>query len=275
MIFRPFRPLAVFGLLLAAWLACAVPTASWAADPTFPALTGRVVDEGRLLSPEAEAAVTAKLAALEADTGSQLVVVTLDSLQGYEIEDYGYRLGRHWGIGPGQTDKGVLLIVAPNERKVRIEVGYGLEPVLTDALSSQIIQTEILPAFRDGGYQRGINAGVDAIAAQLRLDPEAAQARAAAVTTPSPGFPATPMILVALVFFFILISVVRSASGHGRRRRGGVGPILMWAAADALSRSGRGSGGGGGFGGGGFGGGGGGFSGGGGSFGGGGASGGW
>ena len=230
-------------------------------------------DQGKLLSPSAEAALTTKLAALETDTGAQFVVVTLDSLQDYEIEDYGYRLGRSWGIGPGQNDKGVLLIVAPNERKVRIEVGYGLEPVLTDALSSQIIQTDILPPFRDSGYERGIDAGVDAISTQLRLDPEAAQARAAAATAPEPGFPVGPMILVGLVFFFILMGLIRSASGGGRRRKGGVGPIILWAAADALSRSSRGRSGGG-FGG--FsGGGGGGFSGGGGSFGGGGASGGW
>lgn len=267
---RPFSPLAIFGLLLAAWLACAGP--SRAAEPTFPALTGRVVDEGRLLSPAAEAELTTKLATLEADTGDQLVVVTLDSLQGYEIEDYGYRLGRAWKIGPSQTDKGVLLIVAPNERKVRIEVGYGLEPVLTDALSSQIIQTDILPPFRQSGFERGINAGVDAISTQLRLDPEAAQARAAAATAPDPDFPIGPMLLVGLVFFFILMGLIRSASGGGRRRRGGVGDIVLWAAADALNRSSRGGGGGGGFGG--FGGGGG-FSGGGGSFGGGGASGGW
>ena len=266
-VIRPFSPLAIFGLLLAAWLACAGP--SRAAEPTFPALSGRVVDGARLLSPAAEAALTAKLEALEADTGDQLVVVTLDSLQDYEIEDYGYRLGRAWGIGQSETDKGVLLIVAPNERKVRIEVGYGLEPVLTDALSSHIIQDDILPPFRQSGFERGINAGVDAISTQLRMDPEAAQARAAAATAPEPDFPVGPMILVALVFFFIVIGLIRSASGGGRRRRGGVGDIILWTAADALSRSSRGGGGGfGGFSGGGF-------SGGGGSFGGGGASGGW
>lgn len=268
---RLTRPLSVFGLLLGLWLAVAAPSLAWA-DPTFPALTGRVVDEGRLLSPEAERAMTAKLEALEADTGAQLVVATISDLQGYEIEDYGYRLGRAWGIGPAQTDKGVLLIVAPKERKVRIEVGYGLEPVLTDALSSQIIQNDILPPFRDSGFERGLNAGVDAISTQLRLDPEAARQVAAAAQAPEPEFPVGPMILVALVFFFILMGLIRSASGGGRRRRGGVSPIVVWTALDALSRSsgrGRGGGFGGGFGGGG------GFSGGGGSFGGGGASGGW
>ena len=273
-VIRPFSPLAIFGLLLAAWLACAGP--SRAAEPTFPALSGRVVDGARLLSPAAEAALTAKLEALEADTGDQLVVVTLDSLQDYEIEDYGYRLGRAWGIGQSETDKGVLLIVAPNERKVRIEVGYGLEPVLTDAMSSHIIQTDILPAFKVGGFERGITQGVDAIIGQLTLDPAEAAARAAAVEPEPVEFPVGPMILVALVFLFIVIGLMQAARGGGRRRRGDLGSILVWTAAEALRHSASsGGGGGGGFrGGGGFGGGGG-FSGGGGSFGGGGASGGW
>ncbi|WP_395650062.1 TPM domain-containing protein [Brevundimonas sp.] len=267
------RPLAVLALLLGLLFAVVVPGRALA-DPTFPALSGRVVDEGRLLSPEAETALSARLASLETDTGAQLVVVTVAGLQGYEIEDYGYRLGRHWGIGAAETDKGVLLIVAPEERKVRIEVGYGLEPVLTDALSSQIIQNDILPAFKVGGFERGINAGVDAIDGQLRLDPEAAQARVAAVADEEAEFPVGPMIVVALVFLFILMGLARASKAGGRKRRGGVGPILVWTALDALSRSGGGRSGGGGFSGGSFGGGGG-FSGGGGSFGGGGASGGW
>jgi len=105
------------------------------AAPTFPTLTGRVVDDANLLSPEDEQTLTQELKDLEDKSSDQLVVVTLPSLQGYEIEDYGYQLGRHWGIGTKELDNGVLLIVAPNERKVRIEVGYGLEPILTDALS--------------------------------------------------------------------------------------------------------------------------------------------
>ena len=104
----------------------------------------------------------------------------MNSLQDYQIEEYGYQLGRAWGIGQKDQDNGVLLIVAPVERKVRIEVGYGLEPILTDALSAQIIQTRILPAFRTGDFPDGIIAGVDAIDQQLRLDPAEAQARAAA-----------------------------------------------------------------------------------------------
>jgi uncharacterized protein len=243
------------------------------AQPAFPSLSGRVVDQARLLSDAKEAEITAKLEALEADTSDQLVVVTVDSLQDLEIEEYGYQLGRAWGIGQEGQDNGVLLIIAPNERKVRIEVGYGLEPVLTDAFSNEVIQREILPAFRVGGFERGITAGVDAIDAQLRLDPAEAQARAAAAEPTDAEAPFMPAVIVGLVFLFIFLSLMRSLGGGGRRRRrrGGLGPVLVWTAADILSNSGRGGSGGSGWGGGGFGG----FSGGGGSFGGGGASGGW
>ncbi|MBX3476123.1 MAG: TPM domain-containing protein [Brevundimonas sp.] len=259
----------LIGLALA-WALLALAGPAWSAEPRFPELSGRVIDQARLLDDPTEAALTRKLEALEAATGDQLVVVTVPSLQGYEIEDYGYRLGRHWGIGERQKDNGVLLIIAPNERKVRIEVGYGLEPVLTDALSARIIQTTLLPAFRTSAFQRGITEGVDAIDRQLRLDPAEAQAVAVEAERQRPGPAIGPMIIVFLVFFFLFLALIGSAA-RGRRRRGGVSPILIWAASEALrNSSGRGRGGG--FGGGSFGGG---FSGGGGSFGGGGASGGW
>src|ERR1700761_3017346 len=145
-------------------------TPAWAA-PKFPALTGRVVDDAGILTPDTKADLTQKLAALEQKTSRQLVVVTLSSLQGYEISDYGYQLGRAWGIGQAKLNNGVLLIVAPKEHKVRIEVGYGLEPILTDALSSVIIQTAVLPKFRTGDYNAGVEAGVDALIQQLSLDP--------------------------------------------------------------------------------------------------------
>lgn len=240
------------------------------AQPTFPALSGRVVDEARLLSDAAETEITAKLAALERDTSDQLVVVTVESLQGLEIEDYGYRLGRAWGIGQEGQDNGVLLIVAPNERKVRIEVGYGLEPILTDALSNQIIQTRILPPFREGGFERGIKAGVDAVDAQLRLDPAEARARAEAAKPTQAEPPIYPAVVIAVIFLFLVANILRAVGGGGRRRRrrrDGLDPILLWTAAEVLGAAGRGRSGGSGWGGG--------FSGGGGSFGGGGASGGW
>ena len=244
------------------------------ADPTFPALSGRVVDEARILMPDTEAEITAKLATLEAETGDQFVVVTLDSLQDYEIEDYGYRLGRHWGIGQSENDSGVLLIVAPNERKVRIEVGYGLEPTLTDALSNQIIQNDILPPFREGGYARGIEAGVDAVIAQLKLDAEEARARAAEVAPSEAEAPILPGIIIALIFVFFFLALLGGLGSRGGRRgrkRRGIDPVLIWGASEILSSAARSSSRSGSS----WGGSSGGFRGGGGSFGGGGASGGW
>ena len=271
--FRTIQPArAVLIAVLVGWATLSAPAA--VADPTFPALSGRVVDEAEILPPATEAEITAKLARLETETGDQFVVVTLNSLQDYEIEDYGYRLGRAWGVGQSENDGGVLLIVAPNERKVRIEVGYGLEPVLTDALSNQIIQNDVLPPFREGGYAQGIDAGVDAIVAQLSLDPVEAQARAAEAAPSEAEAPVFPGVVIALIFIFLFLNLLRGVGRRGRRRgarRGGIDPILVWGAAEVLSNASRRSSGGswssGSSGGG--------FSGGGGSFGGGGASGGW
>lgn len=232
---------------------------------TFPPLTGRVVDNAGLLTPDQETAISGKLAALEAKNRRQLVIVTLPDLQGYAIEDYGYRLGRHWGIGEKKVDSGALLIVAPNERKVRIEVGYGLEPILTDALSSTIIQTRILPAFRDGDMAGGIMSGTDALVELLSLPDEQAEARAKQLVADAQQDGDIPFALIfwGIVVAIILISMIRGRAG-GRAFRGGRAPVILWG-------PGLGGGWGGGSRGGGFGG----FSGGGGSFGGGGASGSW
>lgn len=234
------------------------------AAPSFPALSGRVVDQANVLSPEAEAQLTQRLAALEASTGRQVVVVTLASLQGYEIEDYGYQLGRAWGIGRAREDDGTLLIVAPNERRVRIEVGYGLEPVLTDALSSTILNRRVLPRFRAGDIEGGVVAGADAIIEQLALPAGEAEARAAEAGRDGSAGLGLAQIILLVVGLLILSSLL----GGARRRRGrwlGGGPLIIIPG----GFSGRG----GGFGRGGLGGGG--FGGGGGSFGGGGASGRW
>jgi uncharacterized protein len=189
------------------------------AEPKFPALTGRVVDGANLLSPAARTDLELKLKGLEDATSDQLVVVTLNSLEGYDIADYGYQLGRTWGIGQsgqvkntqGETykDNGVLLIVAPNERKIRIEVGYGLEPVLTDAMSSVIIQQAILPAFKQGNFEAGIVQGADAIISQLSLDRgvaiQKAQAAQAQMAENS-GRRVPSWIVILLVLFFVLFS---------------------------------------------------------------------
>ena len=160
---RPAARLQLLTLLIGLLLFAAQAVAA----PSFPVLTGRVVDNADLLSPADEGMLTSLLARHEADTSNQLVVVTLKSLQGYDIADYGYQLGRHWGIGQKGKDNGVLLIVAPNERKVRIEVGYGLEGTLTDKLSHDIIQDQILPPFKAGDYTAGILQGTQAILSVL------------------------------------------------------------------------------------------------------------
>ncbi len=260
-----------FGRLLAA-LVLAVLAAAWtgsgalAADLKFPALTGRVVDEAGVIGPEVEANLDQKLAKLEADTGRQLVVVTLNSLQGDDIASYGYQLGRAWGIGQKKENNGLLFIIAPNEKKVRVEVGYGLEGIITDALSAIILQSQVLPRFKAGDMEGGIVAGADALVDQLSLPPDEAAARAkAAAQAPAreKSDPVATAIVIVILMVFLFMMFRQS------RRRGGV---LPWLIAGALSshndRGGWGGGGG-------FGGGGGGFGGGGGSFGGGGSSGSW
>jgi len=239
---------------------------------SFPKLTGRVVDNANLLSPEQRAALTNELAALEAKNRRQLVVVTIPDLQGYPIEDYGYRLGRAWGIGEKDVNSGALLIVAPKERKVRIEVGYGLEPIVTDALSSVIIQQQILPAFRNGDMAGGIMAGTKALVDLLSMPGEQAEARAQKIVADAKskeegGIP-IGLIFWGIVLAVILFSMIRNRGAGRAFRRSGL-PVILWG--PGLGGGGGNWGGGGGFGGGG----GGGFSGGGGSFGGGGASGSW
>jgi len=259
------------GLLAALAFFFALPVL--AAAPTFPTLTGRVVDGADILSPGVEAELTTKLETLEKSTGRQLVVATVPSLQGYEIEDYGYQLGRTWGIGQKGTNTGALLIVAPTERKVRIEVGYGLEPILTDALSSVIIQTAILPKFKAGDLEGGVVAGTDAVIAQLALPDEEAKAKAAQAFKVSQqaerSAGASPIL--ALLVLFVVIVVLSQVFGRRGRRGGGLGSALPWIILNGMLSGGRGGGGGWSGGGGG----GGGFSGGGGSFGGGGSSGSW
>ena len=285
--------------VLLALLLFAVPVAAGA--QTFPKLSGRVVDAANLLSPAQEAQLSQLSEQVEQASSRQFVVATIPDLQGHPIEDYGYRLGRAWKIGQGEANNGILLIVAPNERRVRIEVGYGLEPIMTDALSSTIINQQITPRFKAGDMPGGILAGAQAIAEQMKLPLEAAEARAKQQADQAAtqrgnnrnrrsggGLP-WGLIFWGVVLVFILIPMLSRGFG-GRKQRagpwgtrryrrgddGGALPLILWTIANELGRS---SGGGSGWGGGGSdwggGGGGGGFSGGGGSFGGGGASGSW
>ena len=227
------------------------------AAPAFPPLTGRVVDNAEILSPQTQERLNTLLAEEEKETGNQVVVATLKSLQGYTIEQYGYQLGRAWGIGQKQKNNGALLIVVPSEHAVRIEVGYGLEGELTDAQGKVIIDQFMLPAFRRGDYDQGVIAGTQAIIKVLggvHLAPEQSSPDQDRGNGPG-GIPWVfiVIVLVWLVFGRFLWPLL--FLGGGWRSRGFGGGF------------------GGGFGSGGFGGGG--FSGGGGSFGGGGASGSW
>jgi len=137
------------------------------AEPTFPELSGRVVDQANQLSYASINELTEMLERHETTTTNQVVVVTLQSLQGYDIDDYGLVLGNYWGIGQKGSNNGVLLIVAPNERKVRIEVGYGLESTLTNAICKNIIETVIIPHFKKDDMGRGIIQGTRAILATI------------------------------------------------------------------------------------------------------------
>lgn len=261
-------------------LLLALLVATPAAAQTFPALTGPVVDGANLLDPAQEAALTGKLETVRAQTGRQFVVATVPDLQGYPVEEFANGLFRHWRLGEAQANNGALLLVALNDRRVRIEAGYGLEPILTDALSGRIIRDEIAPRFRADDYPGGIDAGVEAIITQLQAPPELAERRvreAAQATRGNEGGSILPFVIWAAIFAIIVLSLARSTAS-GRRYRGGgsgLGPVILWSVLDEIGRSGGSWGGGGSsWGGGGFGGGGG-YSGGGGSSGGGGASGSW
>jgi uncharacterized protein len=267
----PVRWICLAGLVLATAFLFA---AGVHAEPKFPELTGQIVDNAGLLTAEDRATILSDLKALEAKATDQLVVVTVPSLDGYEIEDYGYQLGRKWGIGQAGKNNGVLLIVAPKERKVRIEVGRGLEPIVTDLMSSLIIQNAILPEFRRGNFSGGIRAGARDVKDVLLGDAEAVRERAKAIgKAEGPDW----LMIVIILFWLSIIAVAIWAQMNqaqqapqtvGQRRRSRRDRSIL-----TDPSVGSGTWGGGGWSGGGSGGGG--WSGGGGNFGGGGSSGSW
>jgi uncharacterized protein len=232
------------------WLA----TAIWAA-PQFPPLSGRVVDQANILSPSTEAKLSDLLAEHERKTSNQVVVVTLASLQGYDIADYGVQLGRAWKLGQAGRNNGAILIVAPKERLVRIEVGYGLEGALPDAKASAIIFQEIVPRFRAGDMESGVVQGTLAILGAIE-----------GTYQPKPGSPVQnidpTLIPILLILGFFVLMIIINGYSRGARRGGWGGPMILpgggWGGRGGGWSSGSG-----------------GFSGGGGSFGGGGASGRW
>ena len=274
-----------FAVLLLALFALAAP----ASAQTFPENNGSpVVDQAGILRPEQVLDLRTKAEVLYEQTGRAFAVATVKSLEGYEVDDYAYRLGRHWKLGSAKNDDGVLLLVAPNERRVSIATGYGAGEYMTDAVSGVIIRESMLPQFKKDppDYGAGITAGADAIIKQMQLPPDQAKANVAKAEQQrrqgSGGIgPIIPAIIIAIVFFSVIASLSCRFGGrrYRRRRRDGIDPwVVLWGLNEISRSSGRGwGGGGGGFGGGSWGGGGGGGFGGfgGGSFGGGGASGGW
>jgi uncharacterized protein len=259
---------------IAPWLMAALVLclASVALAFNFPPLTGRVVDQANIMSVQSRNDLEAKLKELENKSGIQLVVATVKSLDGSDVETYANELFRNWKLGEAKKNNGIVLLVAPTEHKVRIEVGYGLEGTLTDALSSVIISSAIVPRFKANDFTGGIERGVDGIISVLSGDTADWQPKPSVRAEDSPQLSNELFsILFLLIVVFVVWSLIRGVRGtsSGRYVRGGGGMIFLptgrsWGSS---GRSGGFGGGGGGFGGG--------FSSGGGWSGGGGASGSW
>jgi len=268
-------------LILTLLAALLISSAATAAIPPRPA--GPVYDGANILPPTEEAALDAKLRAYNAATGRAVIVATVPSLDGLDEVTYGQELAEAWDIGGAETEYGVLLLVAPKERRVRIATARGAQlEKLNDILAGQIIRNEITPRFKAGDYPGGITAGVNAIVTQLDRNPADAKAvaeAAAAAASQNRGDGGGASI-GGIIFWIALIVVFMAMFGGGKRGRryrsgrgnvaGAIGEVILWS---AISGAFNGDGDGGGFGGGG--GGFGGFGGGGGGFNGGGASGGW
>lgn len=270
---RPFpRHGSALVQLAGALLLCALLLPAWAHAQSFPALTGPVVDQAGVIPDDQEARIAQKLVALKSQTQRQLQVVTVSSLEGYDIADYANRLFRAWQLGDKQRNDGVMLLVAPNERKLRIEVGYGMEGTVTDGISFLVINQVIVPRLKAGDMPGGIEAGTDALIKQMSLPAEEAQQAAAQASVRQNNTveldPGMVIWLVIFVLFFVLPMIRRIAGGR-RYHSSGLGQVILWNVLEGMARGGGGGGGGG------WGGGGGGWGGGGGSSGGGGASGSW
>jgi uncharacterized protein len=294
------RGLALLTFVILASFAFAAAAAPNDGLAPIPPLASAVTDQTGTLSASERQALEAKLRDWEGRTTNQLAVLIVPTTAPEPIEQYTLRVAEAWKIGQKGKDNGAILLVAKNDKRIRIEVGYGLEGVLTDVTSRRIIAENIAPEFSKGNFAAGINAGVDRIIAVVDAGEPLPALTPQRKTTPPRHFDFGTMLIVLLVAVPVLGSVLRSVFGKlgGSLVGGGIVGAIAWFVASSLliagaaavigfivmlftGLSGRGGpgifipGGSGGFGGGGFGGGGGGFSGGGGSFGGGGASGGW
>jgi uncharacterized protein len=222
------RPVAV---ALAALVLAAMAVAGLALALTFPSLTGRVVDEAGIIPEPLRASLDEKLKILEDKSGIQLVVATVKSLQGEEIEPFANELFRHWQLGEKEKNNGVLLLVAPKQRRVRIEVGYGLEGTLTDALSKIIITNAMTPRFKAGDFGGGIERGVDDVITVLTTDASEWQKRPELRVdrhdTAADNWAPWIAFALFLLVVFLLIRTPRFAS-RTPLKRGGMGPYGRW-----------------------------------------------
>ncbi|MDQ7247688.1 TPM domain-containing protein [Dongia sedimenti] len=242
---------------------------AWA-DPSIPPLTGRVVDLAHILDQRTVDSLTRQLADHEATTTNQVVVVTLPGLQGYTIEQWGRALLNGWGIGQRDKNNGVVLVVAPNDRRLRIEVGYGLEEALSASAATNIVEAEIVPRFKRSDMTGGITAGVNAILQTIAGTYRPLPAVERSNIEQKDIWRYAPFVVFPLIFIAVVLINVTRGGGSGRRGRYydnsynnyGNGPIWNNDRGPRSSGFSRGGGGGG-------------FSGGGGSGGGGGASGRW
>jgi uncharacterized protein len=204
---------------------------------TFPALTGRIVDQANVIPPAARASIEAKLKALENKSGIQFVVATVNSLEGDEIEPYANALFREWKLGEKTKNNGVLLLVAPKEHRVRIEAGYGLEGTLTDALSKVIISNAIVPRLKAGDFGGGIERGVDDTITVLTTDASDWQKKPELrVDRQDTAVDDIMPFIVLAIFIFIVFSILRSP------QRGNILSFLLGALMGSGGRSSYGGG---------------------------------
>lgn len=207
--------------LALACLALLLAPAAHAAE--LPSPTGTITDLANVLPPDVEQALRARIEAVEQKTSAEIAVAVVPSLDGMSVEEYANRLFHQWGIGQKTTDNGLLLLVATGDRKIRIEVGYGLEPILPDGLAGEIIRTQALPAFRDGHFDTGIRSAVERIAtiveAKHVLTAEERAALDQSVNSRPPMWLMTP-------FFGLFIAIGAGALGMGARTKSAF-PLLF------------------------------------------------
>ncbi len=206
--------------LLISFLCAALAAIAW------PPLTGRVNDGANLLSTATRSALESKLADLENRSSIQLVVATVPSLQDNDIETFANGLFRAWRLGEAKSNNGVLLVVAPTERKVRVEVGYGMEGTITDALSSVIISSAIVPKFKAADFSGGVTAGVDALIEAMTND-QSEWHRKIKVRQDANEFDGTIPFLVIVLVIIILMVMSRNARGPGRWVRRGNQSVFL------------------------------------------------